>query len=105
MSQNWSKINQQSILAYQKKLAEDLNLSPATVKRRLSSIRKFCDWAQKEGYLQENPFKPQEELPERITYTPNKLKSSLSKAYKAYHSIPATKYFHWAILIIFCAAL
>jgi len=105
MNQIWSKINQQSILAYQKKLADDLNLSPATVKRRVSSIRKFCEWAQQQGYLKENPFRPTEAPPEKLIYTPNKLKLSLSKAYKAYHNIPATKYFHWAILIIFCAAL
>jgi len=104
MNQIWSKINQQSILAYQKKLADDLNLSPATVKRRVSSIRKFCEWANKLGYLEQNPFLP-EGQPEKLKYTPNKVKLSLSNAYKKYQSIPITKYFHWAILIIFCAAL
>jgi len=104
MNQIWSKINQQSILAYQKKLADDLNLSPATVKRRVSSIKKFCEWANKLGYLEQNPFLP-EGQPEKLKYTPNKVKLSLSNAYKKYQSIPITKYFHWAILIIFCAAL
>ncbi len=51
----FSKITDKNIAAYQKRLAEELKLSPATVKRRLSSIRKFCDYAQKEGYLGKKP--------------------------------------------------
>ena len=52
----FKKITAKNITAYQKRLADELKLSPATVKRRVSSIRKFCEWAQKQGYLETNPF-------------------------------------------------
>ncbi|PJE67353.1 hypothetical protein COU95_02920, partial [Candidatus Shapirobacteria bacterium CG10_big_fil_rev_8_21_14_0_10_40_9] len=120
MENIFQKITAKKITAYQKRLAEELKLSPATVKRRLSSIRKFCEWAQKQGYLEENPF---EISPRRssldfardkhgfTTVQPATIrgvsyfKSSLSNIYKTYHSISITKYFHYALLIIFCAAL
>ncbi|MBM3205813.1 hypothetical protein FJZ41_03140, partial [Candidatus Shapirobacteria bacterium] len=99
----FSKINQQKITSYQKYLADELKLSPSTVKRRFSSIRKFCDWATTQGHLEQNPFLTAEEM--KTPLKPKQPQSLISKAYKAYHSMPMTKYVHYAILVIFCAAL
>jgi len=105
------KITAKNIIAYQQKLADDLKLSPSTIKRRLSSIRKFSQWATKQGYLQENPFRiisnenEEETTVDKYQSLAPKGKGIISKAYKAYHQLPGTKYFHYAILIIFCAAL
>jgi len=105
------KITAKNIIAYQQKLADDLKLSPSTIKRRLSSIRKFSQWATKQGYLQENPFRiisnenEEETTVDKYQSLAPKEKGIISKAYKAYHQLPGTKYFHYAILIIFCAAL
>jgi len=102
----FKKITAKNITAYQKRLADELKLSPATIKRRVSSIRKFCEWAQKQGYLEVNPFLKETEIPG--VSLPQKLtprKNVFQKAYRAYNQASITKYFHWALLIIFCAAL
>lgn len=110
----FSKINKKTIEAYQKRLDKELELSPSTVKRRLSTLRKFCDWAEKENYLKENPFavKPEARIkkPElRIKISPPSILHSsfsiLNSLYATYQSISITTYLHYAILIIFCVGL
>lgn len=111
----FKKVSKQSISAYQERLANVLKLSPATVNRRISALRKFCAWAEKEGYLKENPFMiPKKEIKRIKVKLPrylDKLRPSipsipyLGNAYKIYQSIPITNYLHYAVLIIFCAAL
>lgn len=102
----FKKITPKNITAYQKRLADELKLSPATVKRRLSSIRKFCEWAQKQGYLEINPFLKETETPgEFISQNLTARNNVFQKAYRAYTQASITKYFHYAILIVFCAAI
>jgi len=96
----FKKITAKNITAYQKRLADELKLSPATIKRRVSSIRKFCEWAQKQGYLEVNPFLKETEIPG--VSLPQKLtprKNVFQKAYRAYSQASITKYFHYAILL------
>jgi len=103
MKQILKKIDQQTIIDYQRYLTKELDLSPATAKRRLSSLRKFCNWAYQKGYLNQNPIDNTPQVDQVI----EKLgKDNLvRKAYKKYHNISATRYLHWGLLIIFCAAL
>jgi len=111
----FSKITKDAIDAYQDRLISVLKLSPSTVKRRASSLRRFCDWAEKEGYLKENPFalpkKQIERIKVKVPRYLDKLRPSipsipyLGNAYKIYQSILITNYLHYAVLIIFCAAL
>ncbi|HUS60523.1 MAG TPA: hypothetical protein VMX76_04090, partial [Nevskiaceae bacterium] len=96
------KLTKKNIDAYQKRLGQ-LELSPSTIKRRISSIRKFCHWAAGESYLEANPFAPKP-VREAILMRDRK-KLSLSNLYKTYTSLSITKYLHYAILIILCAAL
>jgi hypothetical protein len=106
LSKKLTKLTDKNILSYQKHLVEELKLSPATVKRRLSSIRKFCDWALQENYLEKNPFLKEAEIPGK--FIPQKLTPKANvfqKAYQTYSQFSVTKYFHYAILIIFCAAI
>lgn len=51
-----AKINSQTILEYTKRLLTVLRLSEASVNRKLSSLRQYCQWAKEKGYLLENPF-------------------------------------------------
>ncbi|HUS52327.1 MAG TPA: phage integrase SAM-like domain-containing protein, partial [Candidatus Bathyarchaeia archaeon] len=104
----FKKINRRSIREYQDWLGQ-LNLSPSTIKRRLSTLRKFCDWAQEETWLDQNPF-----LKTKKQILPTKRKKGylslpsipyLSKAYKTYQNLPMTRYLHLGILMVFCAAL
>jgi len=102
------EITKTKILEYKRRL-EGMGLSPSTVKRRIAAVRKFCFWATEKGYLRENPFAPARSLKtirdrfrviRRFPPLP-----TLSNIYEIYHSISITRYLHWAILIIFCAAL
>ena len=112
------EITKTKILAYRRKL-ESLGLSPSTVKRRMAAVRKFCFWAAGKGYLRQNPFATPP-LSARIGLSAeargifSKIHRqfsqlppfpTLSNIYEIYHSISITRYLHWAILIIFCAAL
>jgi len=97
------KIDKQTLAKYQKYLVEQLDLSPSTTKRRLSSARKFFNWAYDKGYLQTDPLAKEEKIV--ITQEEFSFKKPFINAYKKYHSFTPTKYLHWALLIIFCAAL
>jgi hypothetical protein len=112
------EITKAKILEYQRKL-ESMRLSPSTVKRRMAAVRKFCFWAAEKGYLRQNPFIDRP-ISERIGLQAKtrgffaKIRQqlrrlpplpTLSNIYEIYHSISITRYLHWAILIIFCAAL
>jgi len=97
------KIDKQTLARYQKYLVEQLDLSPSTTKRRLSSARKFFNWAYDKGYLQTNPLAKEEKIV--ITQEEFSFKKPFVTAYKKYHSFTPTRYLHWALLIIFCAAL
>jgi len=109
------EITKTKILEYKRKL-ESMGLSPSTVKRRMAAVRKFCFWATEKGYLRENPFASRPlleklgapkgvvaKIRQRIRRLPPL--PTLSNIYEIYHSISITRYLHWAILIIFCAAL
>ncbi|MCJ7829466.1 FG-GAP-like repeat-containing protein, partial [Patescibacteria group bacterium] len=102
----FKKITAKNITAYQKRLADELKLSPATDKRRVSSIRKFCDWTYQQGYLTQNPFLKETETPGvSIPQNLSPKANVFQKAYRTYSSLSITKYFHYAILIIFCAVI
>lgn len=59
----WDKINPETTNQYQQELNQQF--SPATRKRRLSSLRRFFRWAVDEGHLKENPLKnPQAPQPQ-----------------------------------------
>ena len=50
------KIDQETIESYRLFLRLEKNLSESSVDRKLSSIKRFCDWAQSEKFLKTNPF-------------------------------------------------
>ncbi|PIS14656.1 hypothetical protein COT64_01535, partial [Candidatus Shapirobacteria bacterium CG09_land_8_20_14_0_10_39_12] len=87
----FKKLTKKNIDAYQRRLGQ-LELSDSTIKRRISAIHKFCHWATKEGYL---PDREAISIPDRKRFN----------LYKTYTSLSITKYLHYAILIILCAAL
>src|SRR5581483_9486741 len=50
------KINAPSISEYTNRLVNVLKLSPASINRKLSSIRQYTQWATNQGLLPKNPF-------------------------------------------------
>ncbi|MGB6881947.1 MAG: hypothetical protein WBD86_01460, partial [Microgenomates group bacterium] len=61
---NLPNISPELLKAYQEEIVK--RTSPATAKRKTSSLRRFFDWAHKEGHIDENPLeeKVQERKPE-----------------------------------------
>ncbi|MCJ7792483.1 MAG: phage integrase SAM-like domain-containing protein, partial [Candidatus Marinimicrobia bacterium] len=105
-----NQINPKKIEEYRRHL-EELALAESTIKRRLSTLRKFTNWAEKEGYLQKEPIKKAKTERPSFSFLPNRFRPTLptlpylTKAYETYSSISITKYLHYAILIIFCVGL
>lgn len=54
-----NKITPIIIAEYQDRLINTARLSPRSVNRKLSSLRKFCQFVNNQGYLAENPFERQ----------------------------------------------
>lgn len=52
----WNAINPVSINEYRSRLSTVLRLSTATIERKLSAIKSFCQWASDSRYLSKNPF-------------------------------------------------
>lgn len=46
-----------NLVLYKAAMVDKLRLKPATVKRRLSTIKRFCRWAAEEGLIRELPTK------------------------------------------------
>jgi len=115
----------QVLLEYKKRLTQFSSLSPRTINRQLSSLRKFADWAQKTNLIARNPFKEptaKEKLKaiSKKIWAPFKvslkglplykkiayhLRYTRPSWYRKYNELEVAHYFHWAILIIFCSAL
>ncbi|MBX4205842.1 site-specific integrase, partial [Candidatus Microgenomates bacterium] len=57
MNNNLSQVSPQLVQAYQQEIA-NRGGSEATVKRKLSSLNKFFDWATQEGHILKNPIQP-----------------------------------------------
>lgn len=51
-----ARISADALSEYKKRLLDMLRLSPASVNRKLSSLRKYCQWANEQGLLSVNPF-------------------------------------------------
>ena len=75
----FNKITPSLIKDYQERLRRELKLSPATIDRKLSSLRRFCAWAERENYLEESPFGPQIERIPDIKITAECAKYKLTK--------------------------
>ena len=94
------------IKAYQAEIAR--SGSTATAKRKMVSLKKFLDWAAKEGKIQDVGFKiydsESKNQNERIS-AKKAVNTRFSNLYKRYRSIPGTSYLNIAILVILSSAL
>jgi len=61
-----SLLTKNQLLQYCHKLIWDDKLSQNTVKRKLASLNKFCQWAKEKGLINKNPFQEGEEKKEEI---------------------------------------
>jgi site-specific recombinase XerD len=84
--------------------------SPATVERKLSSLRNYLSWAGKQGLAQRNlplqqfikaPVKSPEVLAFSNKNNPHTVRSNRPHWYRVYHSYPLVHYFHFTIVTIF----
>lgn len=101
----FTHLTNETIDRYRQYLEQEMNLPPSTITRRLSSIRQFCDWGQKQGYLETNPLLEKSLKSAVISPSSYSAISQPNKIYKSYQSITITSYIHYIILIIFCIAL
>ncbi|MDZ4229418.1 MAG: site-specific integrase, partial [Patescibacteria group bacterium] len=92
-------INQASVRQYLARLKAQ-GVPPATIERKLASIRRFAAWARPSGRVPE--VKIQHSTPGWNVKTP---RGALSSLYSAYTSSRLSSYLHLAILVLFSAAL
>ena len=75
MSNNLTNISPEILSTYQQEIAS--RTSPATTKRKMSSLKRFFNWAEKEGHVEQNPVSsPAAPVTESVTTT-TKTKSRL----------------------------
>ncbi len=77
MSNNLTNISPELLQTYQQEIAS--RTSPATTKRKMSSLKRFFNWAEKEGHVEQNPISsPAAPITEEVVTTePKKTKSRL----------------------------
>jgi len=77
MSNNLTNISPELLQTYQQEIAS--RTSPATTKRKMSSLKRFFNWAEKEGHIEQNPISsPAAPITEEVVTTePKKTKSRL----------------------------
>jgi len=92
-----SKISSKNIKQYQNLLAQR-GVSEATIKRNLSSLRKFSGWLAKENYLKKDPLAPRKKWFPQVLYRPR-------MAFQAQRALPYFTYLNFIILAVFLTAL
>jgi hypothetical protein len=92
-----SKINSKHIKQYQNLLAQR-GASEATIKRNLSSLRKFSGWLTSQGYLNKDPLATRKKWFPQLLYRPR-------MAFQAQRALPYFTYLNFIILAVFLTAL
>ncbi len=96
-SMDASKISSKTIKQYQNLLAQR-GVSEATIKRNLSSLRKFSGWLASQGYLNKDPLAPRKKMFPQLLYRPR-------MAFQAQRALPYFTYLNFIILAVFLTAL
>lgn len=64
---DWKEVTTPSLMDYRKAMQEEMGLKPATINRRLVTLKRFFDWAVSGSGQIEDPSKPVKLVPERKT--------------------------------------